>query len=456
MSSRGWLQRAIAASRHDLTLLALVLALVGVSASVLAAAVRERAVVPPVVDTGALAPVAEDLATAERPVETPAPAAAAPAAPAAAEVDVVRGRIQAGDTLSRSLGRFEVSHAMVHTIDRGLRPLFDFRRSRPGHRFWLTRDAEGSLLEFRYQVSDLESFVLRREGDEYRAAHEEAELRPVRAWIAGVVTSNLHDAVVQLGEQGQLANDFSEIFAWDLDFTRSVRSGDEFRILYERLFRTDPSGEEVYVRPGRILAAGYTGGSHDLAAVYFEIEKGRGGYYRPDGSSVEGQFLRAPLRYTSITSRYTSARRHPILKVTRPHHGIDYAAPKGTPLWSVADGKVIYRGRAGGFGNLVKVRHGNGYVSYYSHLSRFAKGLAVGQRVQQKQVVGYVGSTGLATGPHVCFRVAKDGKFVNPSRVQTPAGPPVPSDVLARFGSERRVLMSELDQGPLVSGREAL
>ena len=190
--------------------------------------------------------------------------------------------------------------------------------------------------------------------------------------------------------------------------------------------------------------------------MYFEIEEGRGGYYRPDGTSVEGEFLRAPLRYTSITSRYTSARRHPILKITRPHHGIDYAAPKGTPLWSVSDGKVIYRGWAGGFGNMVKVRHDNGYISYYTHLSRFAKGLAVGQQVQQKQVLGYVGSTGLTTGPHVCFRVAKDGKFVNPSRVPGPEGPPVPPELLARFSGKRQVLMSKLGQAPLVATQEAL
>ncbi len=439
---------------------ALAVVLVVVSASVLAAAVRERGPDAPELEESAwnASPefasvlLEEEMATAERPPEIRALATG----PVSAAADIVRGRLEAGDSLGRALGRFDISHRMVHTIDRGLRPLFDFRRSRPGHRFWLKRDADGTLLEFRYEVSELESFVLRKENDGYRAAHEEAELRPQQARIAGVVISSLHEAIVQLGEQGQLANDFSEIFAWDIDFSRAVRFGDEFRILYERLYRTDPSGEEVYVRPGRILAASYKGASYDLEAVYFEVEEGRGGYYRPDGSSIEGKFLRAPLRYTAITSRYTSARRHPILKITRPHHGIDYAAPKGTPLWSVSDGKVISRGWAGGFGNMVKVRHENGYISYYTHLSRFAKGLEVGQQVQQKQVVGYVGSTGLATGPHVCFRVAKDGKFVNPSRVPGPAGPPVPPELLARFSGKRQVLLSKLGQTPLVAAQEAL
>ena len=173
-----------------------------------------------------------------------------------------------------------------------------------------------------------------------------------------------------------------------------------------------------------ILAARYSGTSGEHTAVYFESEQGRGGYFRPDGTSVQGAFLQAPLRHARISSRYSHARLHPILKVTRPHHGIDYAAPHGEPIWAVADGKVIYRSRAGGFGNLVKVRHANGYVSYYSHLSAFANDLRVGDSVQQKQVIGFVGSTGLATGPHVCFRIAKDGKYMNPARMPAPAGPP--------------------------------
>jgi len=212
----------------------------------------------------------------------------------------------------------------------------------------------------------------------------------------------------------------------------------------------------VYVGPGRILAARYRGAAGDLQAVYFETEKGHGGYYRPDGSSVEGQFLRAPLRYSRISSRFTQARRHPILNVTRPHQGIDYAAPAGTPLWSVANGRVIYRGWAGGYGNLVKVRHNNGYVSYYAHLSRFAKGLRVGQSVQQKQVIGYVGQTGLATGPHVCFRIAKDGRYFDPARLSMPGGPPVPEDLKPSFQATRDVLLAQLGAGPLVAVDQAL
>ena len=199
-----------------------------------------------------------------------------------------------------------------------------------------------------------------------------------------------------------------------------IRPGDDFRILYERLYRVDADDVEHYVRPGRILAARFRGAAGEFMAVYFEEDDGKGGYFRPDGRSVEREFLVSPLEYGRISSNWTQARRHPILNVTRPHHGIDYAAPTGTPVYAVSMGEVIYKSRAGGYGNLVKIRHAGGYVTYYGHLSRFVDGLHVGQPVSQKQVIGYVGSTGLSTGPHVCFRVAKDGKYVNPIQLPTP------------------------------------
>ncbi len=446
--SRRWTQRAVSVLRHDLTLAVLVLSFLAVSAGVIAAARHDPAVLAAL---GGAVPepppwIEEELAAEEVPyfvAEAPAQMSE-PARP----VKVTSGHLAQGQSLARAMGAQGVSHEVVHRIDRGLRPLFDFRFAQPGHRYRLVQDEAGDIIEFRYFTTETDGFQLRRVGDELVAARDAVDLRPRVTRIAGIVTSTLHEAVVALGEKGQLANDFSEIFAWDIDFSRSVRPGDEFRILYERLYLDDPAQGEVYVRPGRILAARYWGGVGDFQAVYFEPEEGRGGYYRPDGSSVERQFLLAPLRYSRISSRYSAARRHPILKVTRPHHGIDYAAASGTPLWSVADGRVIYRGWAGGFGNLVKIRHANGYVSYYAHLSRFARGLAVGQPVRQKQVIGYVGSTGLATGPHVCFRVAKDGRYVDPARVQTPPGPPIAPEAEPLFHAARDLLLAELGGTP--------
>jgi murein DD-endopeptidase MepM/ murein hydrolase activator NlpD len=369
---------------------------------------------------------------------------------------VVEGKIGRGQSLSGALTSQGVASRVVHVIATELSSRFDFRYSRPGDRFRLVQQEDGSIVGFRYSPNELVSHHLRREGDGYETRTWEAEQLRQSARIAGVVNSSLYDAVAQLGEHPQLAGDFAEIFAWDVDFSHSVRRGDEFSILYERLYRVLPDGREVYEGPGRILAAHYGGGDGEHTAVYFELEEGRGGYYRPDGSSVQRQFLRAPLSFRRVSSGYTLSRLHPILKVRRPHQGIDYAAPTGTPVWAVASGKVIHRGRMGGFGNTVRIRHPNGYVSYYGHLSRFAKGLHVGDTVSQKQVVGYVGSTGLSTGPHLDFRMKKNGKYVNPSRISSPAGPPIPSDVKDDFCLSAEGLLAQLDPQPIVVTNEAL
>jgi murein DD-endopeptidase MepM/ murein hydrolase activator NlpD len=367
-----------------------------------------------------------------------------PEPPPPAARDVTSGILKSGSTLATSLRAHGVSAQAIDLIARSMSRHFDFRNARPGHSYRLSRDEAGELVDFRYRTSETSSYVMSRDGDDWQVRREEAAMVPRTVRLAGVVSTTLYGAIVALGESGQLASDFADVFAWDIDFQRSVQPGDAFRIVYERLYRTESDGSEVYVRPGRILAASYEGTAGHHQAVYFEPSEGRGGYYRPDGSSVERSFLMAPLRHARVSSSYSQARRHPILKITRPHHGIDYAAPLGAPVWAVSDGEVIYRARAGGFGNLVKIKHSNGYVSYYAHLSRFAKGMRVGDRVEQKQVIGYVGQTGLATGPHVCFRVAKNGRYVNPARLRTPAGKPVPAELLPTFRNATALLLAEL------------
>jgi len=407
-----------------------------------------------------LAPIAAEFppsltAGAEMPAEIglESPTDASPAA----QSRIIEGVLERGDTLLRLLTAQGVSVRVVDQISRGMIGHYDFRHSQPGHGFRLVQNAEGEIESFQYRISPIIGYELYPNSDGgFTVARSEAELRPHAAMIAGVVTTSLYSAITDLGAAPQLASDVTDVFAYDVDFSRMIRAGDEFRILYERLFRIDENGEEVFVRPGRILAARYAGASGEHTAVYFESEKGRGGYYRPDGSTVQREFLMAPVRYGRVTSRYAAARRHPILKITRPHQGIDYAAPIGTPVFAVAGGEVIYDGWAGGFGNLVKIRHANGYVTYYGHLSRFADGLHVGQPVAQKQVIGYVGSTGLSTGPHVCFRVAKDGKYVNPIKLPTPEGPPLPDEFKREFQARRDTLLASLDSGTLVAADEAL
>jgi murein DD-endopeptidase MepM/ murein hydrolase activator NlpD len=390
----------------------------------------------------------------------PAPAlgavvAARPPTPQPPSLHVIEGEIERGSTLASALREDGVPPATVDRIAKGLTGHFDFRRARAGHTYRLTRDAAGELVSFDYQTSESSGYRLLRVGDRLEVERQDVELVPRPALIAGVVSSTLYGAITSLGEQGQLATDFADVFAWDIDFQRSVRPGDAFQIVYERLHRIELDGTEVYQRPGRILAARYDGSVGRHTAIYFEAEQGRGGYYHPDGRSVEGEFLMSPLRHGRITSSFSAARHHPILKVTRPHKGIDYAAPHGTPVWAVADGKVIHRARASGYGNLIKVLHRNGYVSYYAHLSRYASGLRVGSRIEQKQVIGYVGSTGLATGPHVCFRVQKDGQFVNPAKLRSGTRESIPPELMASFGASRDRLLARLDGGAIVGSLRA-
>ena len=369
---------------------------------------------------------------------------------------VTKGEIGSGESLGGSLRRQGISPSTVHLIATEMRKVFDFRHSRPGDSYRLGQDADGRVLDFRYQQSPEESFYLAWEGTRYVVKKETAELRPLIAKIAGIVDSSFYGAILGLGEQSALASEFARILAWDIDFSRQVHPGDEFQILYERLYRTNDDGEDVYVRPGRILAGRYAGKTGDHTVVYFEDGDGQGAYFRPDGSSVERAFLAAPLEFRAITSRFTRSRQHPILKVTRPHPGIDYAAPKGTPIWSVAAGVVEYRARAGASGNLIRIRHQGGLTSHYAHLASFAKGLEVGDRVEQKQIIGYVGSTGLSTGPHVCFRVKKNGTYVDPMKISGPAGDPVRASRLAVFNSVRDQLLADLGGSRLSVADEAL
>jgi murein DD-endopeptidase MepM/ murein hydrolase activator NlpD len=411
----------------------------------------------PIAAIAAIAAAPVPIAEAEAETEAEAEREASPHIPETVSPRVTEGVLEPGGTLARSLIGQGVSVRVVNRIAREMIGHYDFRYSQPRHSYRLVQNAEGEIEFFRYRISPIVGYELSRDADGgYTVVRDEAELWPRQTMVAGIVTSSLYSAITDLGAEPQLAIDFADVFAYDVDFSRMIRTGDEFRILYEQLFRTSENGEKAFVRPGRILAARYAGAFGEHTAVYFEPEEGRGGYYRPDGSSVERQFLMAPVRYVRVTSRYTAARRHPILKITRPHHGIDYAAPIGTPVFAVGRGEVIYNGWAGGFGNLVKIRHGSGYVSYYGHLSRFVDGLRVGLPVGQKQVIGYVGSTGLSTGPHVCFRVAKDGMYVNPLQLPSPEGSPLSDEFKEIFQVHRDTLLASLDSGTLVAADEAL
>lgn len=404
----------------------------------------------------AVAPVIRD---ENGPGHPPAPGLLAALVSSQASEQVREGRIQPKDTLRKALARMGVSPAAATVIERNLRPKFDFRRVRSGHTFRVVLDSRGLLQSFHYKVSKNEHYWLERRGKSWRAWREESDVRREVQRVAGVVSTSLHESIAdQVGASSErLAQDFAGIFAWDLDFSRGVQPGDQYEILYERTYAPQGRGRERSLGAGRILAARYRGAGGDLAAVYFETEPGQGGYYRLDGTSVQGAFLAAPLNFSRITSSFSYARFHPILRRTRPHMGVDYAAPVGTPIWSVANGVVSYAGWMRGYGRIVKIQHGGGYETYYTHLSRFANGLRVGQVVRQKQVIGFVGSSGLATGPHTCFRITKDGHYVDPLRARVEGrGTRIPKSQWAAFKATRDRHLRGLEQKPIVGTASAM
>jgi murein DD-endopeptidase MepM/ murein hydrolase activator NlpD len=353
---------------------------------------------------------------------------------------ITTGRVPRRGTLAGALRGAGVDPILVDQVARGLRPVFDFRGAKSGDFYALIRDNNGKLLSFEYQRG--RSDVYRLEQNDVGALVAKMETAPQERRVlqlGGVVRSSLFESLRDLGERPELVYAFADIFAWDFDFSKQTRPGDEFRMVYEKFFDKDG-----FVRYGRILAAEYRASNKNHVAVWFEDQGGKGDFFTPDGNSVRRAFLKAPLKFTRISSRYTKARLHPVLRVRRPHEGVDYAAPTGTPVWSVAKGQVIFAGWSGGYGRLVKVKHTNGLVSYYGHLSRYARGLRVGQSIDQKQLVGYVGMSGLATGPHLDFRLQKNGRFMDPLSARIEVGEPIPPRAKPRFEQVRDMRLAEL------------
>jgi murein DD-endopeptidase MepM/ murein hydrolase activator NlpD len=368
------------------------------------------------------------------------PPGEAPVLGPASTLRIASGRISAGSTLDESLRAQDVSPRVVFELTHAIKPVFDFRYARPGDFFRLVQDHRDEILSFEFQRGRRTVYRLERDASSAlvaEASEVPLELRTVV--LSGAIDHSLFESVLELGEAPDLVNEFADIFSWDFDFSTRTRPGDEFRMIFEKYY-----DREGFVRYGKILAARYQTADADFSSIYFEDESGYGDYYTPEGRSVRRAFLRAPVKYSRISSRYSRSRLHPILKVRRSHLGVDYVAPPGTPVWAVADGAVIYKGWNGGMGRLVRVRHNNGYVSSYGHLQRYGN-LRVGSRVRQKQVIGYVGSSGLATGPHVHFELRSNGRYVNPLRVDFPKGEPVSLQDMDAFGVVRDALMRQLE-----------
>ena len=263
--------------------------------------------------------------------------------------------------------------------------------------------------------------------------------------VAGVVESSLWEAMIENSVSPLLAVQMSHIFGWSIDFF-GVQKGDNFRLVYAQEF-VEGNPQNNY----RIEAASFCSGNNLVYAIPF-TQDGEELFYNIDGNSLEGAFLKAPLDFYRITSKFSNSRMHPVLKRRRAHHGVDYAAPVGTPVYAIGNGKVIDKGyQSNGGGNYVKIRHNSTYTTTYMHLSKFAKGLKVGDMVKQKQVIGYVGSTGISTGPHLDFRVHENGKPINPLTIKSQPKKPVSEENKEAFGTLRDSLVMRLENIPMKS-----
>jgi murein DD-endopeptidase MepM/ murein hydrolase activator NlpD len=274
------------------------------------------------------------------------------------------------------------------------------------------------LVSFSYQADEDRELFIERKGDEFVSRLVAPDYEIKLEVLEGVIQDNLITTVLDAGGSYQVATDLEEIFAWQINFFKDPRVGDSFKVLVEKKFL-----DKEFSGFGKIRAATFQNRGETLAAIYFQPEDGHGGYYAPDGRPLKKQFLKSPLKYTRITSGFSQNRFHPIYKKHMAHRAVDYAAPRGTPIYAVSDGEVISVSRNSRSGNHLKLRHRNGYESSYSHLSRYAANLSRGKKIQQGQVIGYVGATGAATGPHLCFHLRKNGRSINPLTFQSPGGP---------------------------------
>ncbi|MBV8144422.1 MAG: peptidoglycan DD-metalloendopeptidase family protein [Gammaproteobacteria bacterium] len=379
------------------------------------------------------------------PAEAAAPAAAEATLPLSS-IDVTVSR---NDTLDRIFRRLKLNLADLAS----LRGLPGIRRTldslRPGESMHVTHH-NGDLYGLEWRVSETQTLKVSREGTALRAdvLQNPVELRS--RTIRGTIDSSLFEAVEAAGAHDQTAVQLADIFGWDIDFVLDVRTGDTFAVTYGEVWR-----DGKYLHDGPIQAAEFVNQGRTFRAVRYTGPDGHSQYYTPEGRSLHKAFLRAPVEFTRVSSRFNSARYHPILNLIRAHKGVDYAAPTGTPVHAAGDGRIVYAGSLGGYGNCVEIEHSRSIVTLYGHLSRFARGTHVGAHVTQGAVIAYVGMTGLATGPHLHYEYRVNGVFKNPQTVALPAAAPIDPRWREDFLGRSAALLASLEAppGPMLVSR---
>jgi murein DD-endopeptidase MepM/ murein hydrolase activator NlpD len=357
----------------------------------------------------------------------------------------VRTFVASGDTIESVCRRLAGDEWVVWRD--ALVDEIDPKRLFPGTEFRGTRAPAGDL-EHLVVVFDRRRevhFLTRPDGIQVDRVERPLESEVVR--LEGVVESSLFGAMDAAGGGPELAVRMAQVYQWDIDFLRDLRKGDTFVVVADR-----QTVDGQFYAWGTIFATRFVNGERTLDAVVYPDDSGQLGYYDLEGRPLRKQFLRSPLKFSRITSRFSMNRFHPVLRRSMPHYGVDYGAPAGTPVHVTADGTVRFAGRKGGGGNMVTVRHTNGYETNYLHLSRFGKGVRRGARVSQGQVIGYVGSTGLSTGPHLDYRVTLNGKWINPLAISSPPVEPLSEERLQRFLAHALAVLSLITDEPPPQG----
>ena len=353
---------------------------------------------------------------------------------------IVNGTVKSGQYLSTILNQYGVGLGTIDTIANNSKKVFDVRKIREGNSFSIfqSRDSTRKSKFFIYENSPIQ-YTVYELFDSLRVYQGEKEIQYRVRNAQGVIVSSLWNTMKANGLDPMLALKMEEVYAWTIDFF-GLQKGDRFRLIYDEIYV-----DSVSIGINNIYAAQFDFYGKEIYAFRFNPND-TVGYYNETGENLQKQFLKAPLKFSRISSGFSSARLHPVLKIVRPHHGVDYAAPKGTPVMSIGEGTVISRGWTGGGGNTVKVKHNSVYTTSYMHLSGYAEGIYAGARVRQGQVIGFVGSTGLATGPHLDFRVYKGGSAVNPLTIESPPAKPVDPKYMAQYTILKDSLLRDLQK----------
>jgi len=353
---------------------------------------------------------------------------------------VSRYTVQDGDVFAsvmEALG-FDYSEALAILDITSL--TYDFTRIKVGKEFRVLTDEDDRRVRLEYEKDTEEIVAVNLFDPEYNTTIVPITYDIETAVIGGTVSSSLWFSGLDAGMPKELLVKFANVFAWTIDFSVQVKNGDSFRVLYEKRYR-----DGNYVGVGAVLAGEFVNDGDSLKAYLFENEEGNPVYFSDTGEAMQKQFLKAPLEFSRITSGFTYGRFDPINNALGPHRAIDYAAAIGTPVMAVGDGVVRFAGwDTRGFGNFVSIHHNDTYTTEYAHLSKFGSGITVGAHVKQGQIIGYVGSTGHSTGPHLHYQIKKDGTLVNPLEIELPPGDPVPDEKIGEFDQLRSGLDEQL------------